>query len=437
MLIQVITLNNKSNLRTNKKRIGFWKCWSISVGVMIGSGVFLLPSVLAPFGSVSFLGWLVTGSAAILISLILGRLSSRTNRSGGFYVYTQDAFGDLPAFLIAWGYWLAIVFSITAISTAFVGYLGSIIPQIRSSSLTQAFTASALIWTFAAINIRSLNSGAKTQLVTVILKLTPLIVIIFLGFVSGSVNNIPEFNPQGKSIFGAIASTALLTMWAFIGLEAGTVAAADISNPKKTIPKAILAGTITVTLVYIFATASVMMLVPIEVLQYSEAPFLDAASPLGWFGGILITFGVLISTAGSVNGNILLSGQMPMALAIDGLAPKIFSKKNRGGSPSVSIIFSCIVSSLLLILNYQEGLINAFVFLISMSTLCTLLPYAISAMAEIKASKKSSNLWISLSLLSLAYICIAMFGSGLKVLLWGLALIVAGLPIYYLNGKYR
>jgi hypothetical protein len=58
-------------------------------------------------------------------------------------------------------------------------------------------------------------------------------------------------------------------------------------------------------------------------------------------------------------------------------------------------------------------------------------------MAEIKASKKSSNLWISLSLLSLAYICIAMFGSGLKVLLWGLALIVAGLPIYYLNGKYR
>jgi APA family basic amino acid/polyamine antiporter len=180
-----------------------------------------------------------------------------------------------------------------------------------------------------------------------------------------------------------------------------------------------------------------MMLVPIEVLQYSEAPFLDAASPLGWFGGILITFGVLISTAGSVNGNILLSGQMPMALAIDGLAPKIFSKKNRGGSPSVSIIFSCIVSSLLLILNYQEGLINAFVFLISMSTLCTLLPYAISAMAEIKASKKSSNLWISLSLLSLAYICIAMFGSGLKVLLWGLALILAGLPIYYLNGKYR
>ena len=122
--IQVITLNDIINHESNKPKIGFWKCWSISVGVMIGSGVFLLPSVLAPFGSISFLGWLVTGSAAILISLILGRLSSRTNRSGGFYVYTQDAFGDLPGFLIAWGYWLAIVFSITAISTAFVGYLG-------------------------------------------------------------------------------------------------------------------------------------------------------------------------------------------------------------------------------------------------------------------------------------------------------------------------
>lgn len=432
----MIKLNDIINHESNKPKIGFWKCWSISVGVMIGSGVFLLPSVLAPFGSISFLGWLVTGSAAILISLILGRLSSRTNRSGGFYVYTQDAFGDLPGFLIAWGYWLAIVFSITAISTAFVGYLGVIIPQIGSSSLIQAITASALIWLFAAINIHSINSGAKTQLITVILKLTPLIIIILLGFNSGTVNNIPSFNPQNKSIFGAIATTALLTMWAFIGLEAGTVAAADIINPKKTIPKAILAGTITVTLVYILATASVMMLVPIEILQHSEAPFLDAAKSMGRFGSILIASGVLISTAGSVNGNILLSGQMPMALALDSLAPKILAKKNRGGSPSVSIIFSCIVSTFLLILNYQDGLIEAFIFLISMSTLCTLLPYAISAMAEIKESKKYSNLWVFLSLLAIIYICMAIFGSGVKVLIWGLVLILAGLPLYYLNKKF-
>ena len=93
----------------------------MSVGVMIGSGVFLLPSVLAPFGSISFLGWLLTSVGAILITLVLGRLASRTRRSGGFYVYSQEAFGDLTGFLMAWGYWIAIVFAITAISFSLFG----------------------------------------------------------------------------------------------------------------------------------------------------------------------------------------------------------------------------------------------------------------------------------------------------------------------------
>jgi len=113
--------------------MGFWKCWAMSVGVMIGSGVFLLPSVLAPYGSASFLGWVLTSVGAILIALILGRLAGRTERSGGFYIYVQDVFGDLPGFLIAWGYWLAIVFAIAAISTAFAGYLGAFIPSVGQS----------------------------------------------------------------------------------------------------------------------------------------------------------------------------------------------------------------------------------------------------------------------------------------------------------------
>ena len=81
--------------------MGFWKCWSMSVGVMIGSGVFLLPAVLAPYGSISFFGWLFTSAGAITIALVLGRLASRTARSGGFYVYTREAFGDLAGLSLA------------------------------------------------------------------------------------------------------------------------------------------------------------------------------------------------------------------------------------------------------------------------------------------------------------------------------------------------
>ena len=424
---------SSDQVNTDKPKMGFWKCWAMSVGVMIGSGVFLLPSVLAPFGSVSFLGWIATSSAAIIISLILGRLASRTDRSGGFYIYTQDAFGNLIGFLIAWGYWLAIIFAITAISTAFVGYLSTVIPAVEHSSLTQALTAALMIWIFAAINIKGVNEGALMQLVTTFLKLIPLIVIIILGVSVGSTSNIPVFNPQEKPIFSAVAATAMLTMWAFVGLEAGTVAAADVSNPKRTIPRAIIAGTITVTFVYIAATAAVMMLVPVDILKTSEAPFVDAAKSLGSIGGALIAFGALISTAGSLNGNVFLGGQMPMAVAIDGLAPKILARKNKGGAPAPALIISCIISTILLVFNYQDGLIAAFTFLISMSTLCTLLPYVVCAIAEFRNSWISSKGWAALALIAIFYVAVAMLGSGLKVLAWGLILILSGLPLYYLN----
>lgn len=411
-------------------KMGFWKCWAMSVGVMIGSGVFLLPSVLAPYGSLSFLGWLLTSAAAILIALLLGRLASRTERSGGFYVYTQEAFGDLPGFLIAWGYWLAIVFAITAISTAFAGYFSALVPAFESS-IRQAFVAGVLIWTFTAINIKGVGAGAVTQLVTVILKLMPLVVIILLGLFAGSTENIPEFNPGDKPVLEAVATCAMLTMWAFVGIEAATVAAHDVEDPKRTIPRATIAGTLTVTFVYIAATAAVMMLVPVDVLAVSEAPFVDAAKKLGPIGGALIAFGALVSTAGSANGNILLGGQMPMAVALDDLAPKFLAKRNKGGAPATALILSSVLATLLLVFNYTDGLIEAFKFLITMSTLCTLLPYGLSALAEFRVSRKTSTLWSVIALVAIFYVVVAMLGSGFKVLLWGLVLILAGLPIYY------
>lgn len=128
---------------------------------------------------------------------------------------------------------------------------------------------------------------------------------------------------------------------------------------------------------------------------------------------------------------------MPMAIAIDGLAPKILARKNKGGSAVWSLVISCTIATILLVFNYQEGLIAAFTFMISMSTLCTLLPYAVSAIAEFKMSRKSSNLWAAIALIAVLYVAIAMIGSGLKILAWGVILILAGLPLYYLNKNFQ
>jgi len=425
---------NTENLAA-KSKMGFWKCWAMTVGVMIGSGVFMLPAVLAPYGSLSFLGWLLTSVGAIAIALVLGRLASRTEKSGGFYVYTQEAFGDLTGFIVAWGYWLSIVFSVTAVPVAFAGYLGSIVPSIGASGVMQALVAATLIWTLTAINIKGVGAGATVQLLTTLLKLVPLVVIILLGVAVGSPDNIPPFNPGDKPVLGAIAAVALLTMWAFLGIEAGTVAAEDVNNPKKIIPRATVIGTLTAAFIYIAATAAVMMLVPADILVTSQAPFVDAAAKLGTWGGTFIAIGALVATAGSANGNILLSGQMPLAVSLDNLAPKFLARRNSGGAPVTALVLSSIISTILLVFNYSGGLIAAFTFLISMSTLCLLLPYMLSAIAELRVSWRSAKGWASVALLAIVYSAIAILGSGVQIIIWGVVLFLMGLPIYYMT-KY-
>ena len=411
--------------------MGFWQCWGMSVGVMIGSGIFLLPTVLAPYGSISLLGWLTTSVGAILLALVLGRLAQKTHRSGGPYVYAQEAFGDLPGFLIAWGYWLSIVFAIAAVSVAFAGYLGAIVPAVGASNIVQGIVAGAAIWIITGINLRSVSDAAVVQLVLTLLKLIPLFIIIGLATFAGSTENIPEFNPTGKPVGSALAATALLTMWAFSGVEAAVVPAGNVLNPTKTIPRAVISAALTVATVYILVTLSIMMLVPVEQLIVSEAPFVDAASKLGKWGAGMIAVGVLIATAGGLNGNVFLSAQMPMAVAMDGLAPKIFTKLNKGSMPSFSLVLSSGLASGLLILNFADGLVGAFTFLISMSTLAVLSVYAVSALAELHSSYKSALGWSIIALVSFAYTVLAAAGSGYAVLGYGVILFVIGVIVFY------
>ena len=411
--------------------MGFWQSWAMSVGVMVGSGIFLLPAVLAPYGSISLVGWLVTSSAVILLALILGRLARRAKGAGGPYAYAREGFGDLVGFLIGWGYWLGVIFGVTAIAVAFAGYLGAMVPLL-GSTLAQALVAAAGIWAFTLVNLKGISEAAAIQLLLTILKLAPLLVIILLAPMAGSAANLPDFNPQQLPSGSAIAATALLTMWAFIGIEAAVVPSADVQDPERTLPKAIVSAALTVAGLYIAATLAVMLLVPAEQLAQSEAPFVDAALTLGPWGAGLIGLGALISTAGALNGNIFLCGQMPMAMALDGLAPKRFGERNRGRAPGFALVISSVLSTLLLVVNFTDGLVGAFTFLISMSTLSILAPYAVSALVELRVSWRSAKGWALIAILTVVYIVLAAAGSGVRELALGLLLLLAGLPVYYL-----
>ncbi|MBT7960283.1 MAG: amino acid permease [Akkermansiaceae bacterium] len=412
------------------KKMGFWQCWGMSVGVMIGSGIFLLPTVLAPYGWISLLGWLLTCSGTIVLALVLARLAGTTDHAGGPYAYVRESFGDLAGFLIGWGYWVGVVFGVTAIAVGFAGYMGSIFPIFAANSLTQALVAAMGIGVLTWVNIKGISEAATVQLVLTILKIVPLTVIIGLGIAYGDIDNFPCFNPQQLSMTEALASTALLTMWAFIGIEAAVIPTSDVEDPKKTVPIAVVSAALSVSFLYVGASIAIMFLVPSEVLAASESPFVDAASHMGPGGALLMGVGALISTAGALNGNIFVMGQMPMLVAADGLAPSVIAKKNKGGAPMVALMASSVFSAALLVLNFTDGLVGAFSFLISMSTLSILAPYGLSAMAEFKRSWHSAKGWAGVALLSVIYTLIAAAGSGWYVFFLGVGLFLLGILLF-------
>ncbi|MDP3494715.1 MAG: amino acid permease [Hyphomonadaceae bacterium] len=415
------------------KVIGFWQCWAFTVGTMIGTGIFMMPALLAPYGGLSFGGWLITAGGSIAIALAIGRLASRTTRSGGMQIYVQDAFGRLPGFLVGWSNWVACVISTAALAVGFVGYLTAIVPGLSTEPGYQAAVAVAVIWTVTLGLVRGVKEAGFVQLLLTVLKLIPLALVIIWGFVAGKTENLPPVNPSGDEPLAILSATALLTMFAFIGLDVGAMPAGNVKDPTRTLPRAVVTGTITAAVVYILATAAVMLLIPAGQLGSSTSPFADAVRGIGEWAPPLITVGALVSIAGSLNGNIFCTAQQSMAAGLEGIAPKILAKLNKGEAPWVSLIFSSALASALLLLNYSRGLVGAFTFLIMMTTVACLVAYLVCALAELKHSWRNARAWAAVAVIAALYAAFAIFGAGQESLIWGFVLIALGVPVYYLG----
>jgi APA family basic amino acid/polyamine antiporter len=417
------------------KVIGFWQCWAFTVGTMIGTGIFMMPALLAPYGGLSFGGWLLTAGGSIAIALAIGRLASRTTRSGGMQIYVQDAFGRLPGFLVGWSNWVACVISTAALAVGFVGYLNAIVPGLATEPGYQAVLALAVIWTVTLVLVRGVKEAGFVQLLLTVLKLIPLVLVIVWGFMAGKTENLPPLNPIGDDPIAVLSATALLTMFAFIGLDVGAMPAGNVRNPTRTLPRAVVIGTSTAAVVYILATAAVMLLIPAGQLVASTSPFADAVHGVGAWAPPLITAGALISIVGSMNGNIFCTAQQSMAAALEGVAPKVLAKLNKGEAPWVSLVFSSALASVLLLMNYSRGLVGAFAFLIMMTTAVTLVCYLTCALSEIKHSWRSARAWTAIAVIAALYSAFAIFGAGQESLIWGFVLVALGVPVYYLGRR--
>ena len=420
----------------NTKIIGFWRGWSIAVGCAIGSGIFMMPTLLAPYGLIGFGGWLIAGAGSILVALTMSRLVRRIPKTGGPYVYANEGLGHFAGFIIAWTYWIACITAIAGISIAFVSYLGFFIPAISNSALLSLLASLVLVWLIVTLNIFSIESSAKFQVVSTLLKLLPLFFMMFLGLVGFDSNNLPEMNPTNANPFILLATVTTLVMWSFVGIETATVPAENFINPEKTIPKVLIAAVLSVLTIYILVSIAIAAIVPAEELMNSSAPFALAATKiLGFSGGVIIAFGALISTLGSLNANTLTAGNITFAAARDKLLPSKFLTLSDAGTPIFSFILAGSFVSFLLMLNYTKGLIDAFIFFAMLSTLSTLIAYLFCAMAELKFlknddSSKQRNTAIFLTFGTFLYAFFAIWGAGMEIVFYSFMLILVGMPMY-------
>jgi APA family basic amino acid/polyamine antiporter len=422
-----------------EKKIGVWIVTSLVVGNMIGSGIFLLPASLGPFGGISIVGWVVSAVGATLIALVFARLSRLLKKSGGPYTYTREGFGDFAGFLVAWGYWISIWTTNAAIAVAFVSYLTFFWSDLESNRVLACAVGLATIWILTGVNVMGVHSAGVVQLVTTILKLIPLLAIAIFGLFYMDVGNFVPFNATEGSSLSAITATVTLTLWAFLGLESGTTPAEHVLDPERTIPRATMLGTFLSAAVYILGTVAVMGVIAPAVLAKSTSPFADAARIMwGDWAGYIVAIGAIVSCFGALNGWLLLQGQIPFAAARDGLFPKVFGRVSKYDTPAHALVISSVLASLLLVANFNASLVELFTKIILLATLHTLIPYSFCTLAEImmhlKGSKRLAGRmsWASvlLSTLAFLYAFVAIVGAGQETVYWGFLPLIAGLPVY-------
>jgi len=420
--------------------LGFWMCVALVVGNSIGSGVFLLPASLAPYGLNSVIAWGLTACGALLLAIVFAQLSRAYPQAGGPYAYVRLAFGPFTAFIVAWGYWISIWVGNAAIATAAVSYLTPLLPWIGTVPGSSAAVTLFFLWVLTFVNIYGIKASGWVQSVTTILKVLPLIAISALGLFAVRGETVAAAAGIPLSLSGTTAA-ATLTLWALLGLESATIPASKVRDPGRTIPLATLLGTVLTALFCVIACTTVLLLVPPATLARSSAPFVDLATSFwGASAGKLLALFAAISGFGCLNGWVLLQGELPNVMAKNGVFPRIFARDSPRNTPTFALLFSSGLVTLLILMNYQKSMVSIFTFMILLSTTACLVLYLLCSLAllrlqwtgQLQTPRARTMPLAIVGVIATSYSLWALVGAGAEAVLWGAALLALGAPLFFL-----
>lgn len=424
------------------RKLGRWMATSLVVGTMIGSGIFLLPATLAPLGWNAILGWLLTIGGALCLAAVFAWLAREMPREGGPYAYTTAAFGPLAGHMVCWSYWISQWVGNGAIAVAGVAYLSVFVPEFAESPALAAAATLAIVWGLTAIQMLGARTAGWVQLLTTGLKLLPLLAVVAIGvgvLAGGAETPAPAIAPEPVTP-ALLTAAATLTLWSLIGLEMATVPAERIDDPGRTIPFATITGTVITGIIYVATCSAIILLMPAETLAASNAPFSDFVAGYwgAWAGGAIALFAA-ISCIGALNGLILVQGELPYAMARGGTFPRWFAAANARDVPARATIFSSGLTTIVILLNYAQSLTALFTFIILLSTAAILFMYLVCALAALRLSigerLPRARLLEPVAILAALYSLWTIYGAGGEAVGWGLALLAAGAPVYFLSRR--
>lgn len=359
---------------------------SLVVGSIVGVGIFNLPASLAPYGPITLVSMGLTTIGALALAMLFASLSRRMPADGGPYAYARVAFGNKLGFANAWSYWITAWAGNAAIAVGWVLYVEVFI-NTGQTKVWSILLVLAGLWIPALINLSGIKNIGLFQVATTIAKFAGLAFISIVGLFYIKSANFHPWNVSGDSAISAVGAGMAIALFSYLGLETAAVAAKNVRDPDRNIPRATMLGTFATAVVYVLSLTAVFGIVSNQVLQDSTAPFSTAVNLMfgGTFWGYVMALVVITSGIGALNGWTLVAAEVPRAAAQDGVFPERFERLNRRGSPAFGVIASTALASIAMILNYlgSDGQ-TVFTTLILMTGITAAIPYAFSALAQIK-----------------------------------------------------
>jgi amino acid transporter len=355
------------------RRLGLWSSVGLVVGLAIGSGIFRTPAGIAarvPNPGLIVLVWVAGGVISLCGALSVAELSASLPHTGGWYVYLREGWGRLAAFLFGWAQLVLLRASAVGGIAAVFGeyFLRSLGIDAASHALAARLVAAAAIALTAAINIRGVTLGAAFVGASTLVKGGGLALMVGLAALLGGTHggSVDHFRGGGSVSIPLVGLALISVLWAYDGFADLTFAGGEVSDPQRNLPRAIVAGTVAITTVYVAANLAYLYVHPASRIAQSPLIAADTMTALvGQVGAGFISVVVMVSTFGSLMGIVLASPRVFFAMAHDGLFfSSIAAVHPRFGTPHRAIALTATLGVLFVLTRTFEQLADTFVLTI-------------------------------------------------------------------------